>query len=311
MVRKPERHLITACLATLVAVGLAASCTEGEGLPATTGDDAPSITFTTPQTRAAVTGADDMDAFSVWAWKDDGGKVFPVDDALLVENTGSGWEYDPRYLTRWEEDKMYDFYALYPEQSVIEQNGSTTVSCDENGTITITNYNATNELDLMTATVSDRPGAEGGKVGFTFGHMLAKVSVVATVDGGNATVTAISLSGPVKGSYDGTAWTADTGSSTKVVDKSGQQITLGTNETELAGGMLLIPQSPGNFTLQLTYTLDGKEESYSGSLSTSNVPTWEANGQYKYKLTIKGNNIIFTANVVQWNTSTGGIITIE
>lgn len=309
MVRKPERHLITACLAALVAAGLAASCTEGEGLPATTGDDAPSITFTTPQTRAAVTDADDMDAFSVWAWKDDREEVFHV-SPLRVYAEGGSWEYDPQYLTRWEEGSTYDFYALYPSAESKDK-GYESASYTSDGTLSVTDFDCTKGVDLMSAVVEDRNGADGGAVAFTFGHMLAKVSVVATVDGGNATVTAISLSGPVKGSYDGTAWTADTGSSTKVVDKSGQQITLGTNETELAGGMLLIPQSPGNFTLQLTYTLDGKEESYSGSLSTSNVSTWEANGQYKYKLAIKGDNIIFTANVVQWNTSTGGIITIE
>ena len=315
MVRKPERHLITACLATLVAAGLAASCTEGEGLPATTGDDAPSNTITTPQTRAAVTGADDMDAFSVWAWKDGGGKVFPVDDALLVENTGSGWEYDPRYLTRWEEGSTYDFYALYPSVEATDK-GYESASCDPNGTLTVTGFDCTKGVDLMSAAVTDRSGAQGGAVAFTFGHMLAKVSVAGQSEGSNAYITSIKLTGAgIAGDYNSNnsnPWTT-TGNGSDL--SLATDISLPSTPTDIAGELLLIPQEVDGIGLSITYQypgVDNSSKTVSYNLPTSTVPLWEAGKSYRYTFTLMGNYIIFDKPTVQaWDDATGGIIVVE
>lgn len=326
MVRKPERHLITACLAALVAVGLAASCTEGEGLPATTGDDAPSITFTTPQTRAAVTGADDMDAFSVWAWKDDGKKVFPV-SPLRVYAEGGSWEYDPQYLTRWEEDKMYDFYALYPEQSVIEQNGSTTVSCDENGTITITNYNATNELDLMTATVSDRPGAEGGKVGFTFEHLLANIVFEARTapavagQGITMTITSFRLTGfPVTATYSSATtprWSVSNPQNERYNSTEDIPLNAVDNAYSPVADLLVFPQQLGqSLRYEVTYTSSdgGTEYTRSGRISdiSGDLVRWQPGVRYRYAMELGADYILFSRpEVEEWQEISGGRWTVE
>lgn len=321
MARKPERHLITACLAALVAACLAASCTEGEGLPATTGDDAPSITFTTPQTRAAVTDANQMAAFDVWAWKDSGEQVFPVDDALLVENTGSGWEYDPRYLTRWEEGSTYDFYALYPSaESKVK--GYESASYDEDGTLTVTGFDCsamgTDAVDLMTAASGSITYAEGGNppgsVQLSFQHELARVKF--TVKSGNtvATVSSFKVYGlNYKGTLTKAAGTA-TWSDATACDAddtpfhSEEDFTFNTTngfEKDMLGEILLMPHTETELAgakLSIAYRYPGETEDRISTigLNTAAITQWEAGSGYHYTLTIEGGTLNINVTVTGW-----------
>ena len=164
-------------------------------------------------------------------------------------------------------------------------------------------------IDLMAAARTSMDGSNPHQVAFTFRHLLAKVNIVATVENGNATVTSVSLSGvTMKGTLRGSTWSE---TSTGDFSNPSASIPLSVNETSLLGDMLLIPQSVGDFRLTVNYTLDGEEKTYQGNLSTASVTQWEAGNSYKYKLAIKGDNIIFTVKVSEWKTSTGGIITVE
>lgn len=316
MVRKPERHLITACLAALVAVGLAASCTEGEGLPATTGDDAPSITFTTPQTRAAVTSADDMDAFSVWAWKDDGKKVFPVSPLRVYAEDGS-WEYDPRYLTRWEEGSTYDFYALYPSVEATDK-GYESAEYDENGTLTVTGFDCTKGVDLMSAARGPITYVEGGNppgsVQLSFQHELARVKF--TVKAGNtvATVSSFKVYGlNYKGTLTKAAGTA-TWSDVTACDAddtpfhSEEDFTFNTTngfEKDMLGEVLLIPHTETELAgakLSIAYRYPGETEDRISTigLNTAAITQWEAGSGYHYTLTIEGGTLNINVTVTGW-----------
>lgn len=321
MVRKPERHLITACLATLVAVGLAASCTEGEGLTATTGDDAPSITFTTPQTRAAVTGADDMDAFSVWAWRTPEGDGEAVDvfdiDPLPVENTSGQWEYDSRYLERWEEGMTYDFYALYPSVEATDK-GYTSASYTSDGTLTVTGFDCTKGVDLMSAASGSITYAEGdnppGSVQLSFQHELARVKF--TVKSGNtvATVSSFKVYGlNYKGTLTKAADTA-TWSDVTACDAddtpfhSEEDFTFNTTngfEKDMLGEILLMPHTETELAgakLSIAYRYPGETEDRISTigLNTAAITQWEAGSGYHYTLTIEGGTLNINVTVTGW-----------
>ena len=166
-------------------------------------------------------------------------------------------------------------------------------------------------VDLMTAVQSVECGTDGypGKVSMPFQHELARVNVVATVEGGNAIVTNITFAGmTTSGDYSSTArWSnTATGSFTNSTDQI-----LNTEGVDLLGDMLLIPQDVSGFTVTVDYTMDGVEQPQKVITLPTTISRWEAGQSYKYTLAFKGNNIIFTVNVASWNHSTGGIITVE
>lgn len=296
-----QTYILTSllCLTTLLMPG----CTS----PIGSGDDPSSstlaINFGTPQadTRAAVSSSTDMGDFSVWGGYD--GNASNVFNQVTVHSPG--WTYDggTRY---WISGKTYNFYAVHPA-------GLNNVSVDNSGTITVNNFDCSktgNEaVDLMTATATG-DGNNPQPVAMVFGHLLAKVNIVSTVEGGNCTVTSATFSGmATKGNYKSSAgWTdTTTGSFTNSESK-----VLNTTGIDLLGDLLLIPQTvTDEFKIKVNYTLDGKEQTPKEITLPTSINHWNAGQSYKYTLTFKGNNIIFTVNVASWGHSTGGIITVE
>lgn len=278
-----------------------ASCTDtATGEPDT---DARAISFTpAAETRAAVDGTTlpANSSFKVWGWYDTDKNVF---NGNTVSNTSGAWTYDGG-TQYWIKDMTYNFYGVYP--------ADVTASVDPNGTITVTGFDcsATGDaaVDLMTATAQG-DGNKPAPVAMEFKHQLSKVNIVATVEGGNCTVNSVTFSGmATKGSYNSTdGWSAPTkGNFTSNVSKP-----LNTTGVDLLGNLLLIPQTvTDQFKISVNYTLDGEAQTKEISLPTS-IGQWEAGQSYKYTLTFKGNNIIFTVNVASWGHSTGGIITVE
>ena len=272
------------------------------------------IAFGTPQTKAAIESSfPDGSAFAVWGWytntDDTTGNPF---DQETVTNNGGTWNYSggTRY---WVLEATYNFYAVYPN--------TVNAKCTSDGAITITDFDAStagaDAVDLMTAEATDITHATAESiepVDLRFSHLLAKVNIVATVDGGNATITDIAFTDmDTQGTYQSqntdNPW-SNTSSGEDFTQES--PTVLGATETDLLGDMLLIPQTVDN-SIQLTvsYILDGTTVSDKKVSLPTNVTRWEAGKSYKYTLTFEGNNIVFSVNVSQWNTSMGGIITVE
>lgn len=296
---------------------LAVACTSDNDVPFPD-SEAPSIDFEgSALTRGIVNAADDMSAFDVWGWYSPisgTGTARQVFDATLVSRNGTTWTYDN--IQRWQQGNSYQFYAIYP--SFDAECGYESASCDQDGTFTINNFDCSKTgdeaVDLMTAVRSVECGTDGypGKVSMPFQHELAKVNIKATVEGGNAIVTKITFSGMKTGGNYNSART-DRWSDTK----SGSFINeihqpLDTKGVDLLGDMLLIPQNVNNdIKLKVEYILDGVQPTSKEFTLPATVEKWEAGKSYKYTITFKGNNIVFTVNVASWNHSTGGIITVE
>lgn len=291
---------------------LAVACTSDNDVPFPD-SEAPSIDFEgSALTRGIVNAADDMSAFDVWGWYSPisgTGTARQVFDATLVSRNGTTWTYDN--IQRWQQGNSYQFYAIYPSFDE-------SASCDQNGTFTINNFDCSKTgdeaVDLMTAVRSVECGTDGypGKVSMPFQHELAKVNIKATVEGGNAIVTKITFSGMKTGGNYNSAST-DRWSDTKsgsFINETHQP--LDTKGVDLLGDMLLIPQNVNNdIKLKVEYILDGVQQTPKEFTLPATVEKWEAGKSYRYTITFKGNNIVFTVNVASWNHSTGGIITVE
>lgn len=290
----------------LSALLLTAACTDE--LAENPADDARPIAFTpAAETRAAVEGGSlpSGSSFSVWGWYGTDGnitnQVFKNLSETVTESNGS-WGYTGG-LQYWIPGMTYNFYGVYP---------ASYGSCTNSGVITVEDFDCSkfgeDAVDLMTATATG-DGSNPAPVAMEFKHQLSKVNIVATVEGGNCTVTSVTFSGmATKGCYNSTDGWSDptTGNFTSNVSKP-----LNTTGVDLLGNLLLIPQTvTDQFKINVNYTLDGETQTKEISLPTS-IGQWEAGQSYKYTLTFKGNNIIFTVNVASWGHSTGGIITVE
>ncbi len=302
---------------SVFSIFLAVACTSDNDVPFPD-SEAPSIDFEgSALTRGIVNAADDMSAFDVWGWYSPisgTGTARQVFDATLVSRNGTTWTYDN--IQRWQQGNSYQFYAIYP--SFDAECGYESASCDQDGTFTINNFDCSKTgdeaVDLMTAVRSVKCGTDGypGKVSMPFQHELAKVNIKATVEGGNAIVTKITFSGMKTGGNYNSAST-DRWSDTKsgsFINETRQP--LDTKGVDLLGDMLLIPQNVNNdIKLKVEYILDGVQQTPKEFTLPATVEKWEAGKSYRYTITFKGNNIVFTVNVASWNHSTGGIITVE
>jgi len=298
--------------AVCVVAGMAA-CTSSPGGETDPGLNEYPIAFQSPQieSRGAVGDVQDMSDFRVWGWRTpEYESSVPVFEGEKV--SAGSWTYEggTRY---WVMDQTYNFYAVHPVFPL--EGNETTVNVTSDGSFTINDFDCSKTgdeaVDLMTAVQSVECGTDGypGKVSMPFQHELARVNVVATVEGGNAIVTNITFAGmTTSGDYSSTArWSnTATGSFTNSTDQI-----LNTEGVDLLGDMLLIPQDVLGFTVTVDYTMDGVEQPQKVITLPTTISRWEAGQSYKYTLAFKGNNIIFTVNVASWNHSTGGIITVE
>lgn len=257
-------------------------------------------------TRAVVENTGDLGSFSVWGWYT---KTTPVqifgdeNGGTTVESPNWTYEGGARY---WVPGATYNFYGVYP---------NTVDAQVSNGVITVPSFDCSatgdDAVDLMTA-VSSRiyDGTDASAVVMDFNHLLSKVNIMATVEGGNATVTSVTFSGmATQGNYSSTDGWNDTAQGSFT---SNESKVLNSTGVDLLGDMLLIPQTiTENFKVSVTYTMDEEQKTTEIVLPTANASNWEAGKSYRYTLAFKGNNIIFTVNVVPWNHSAGGIITVE
>lgn len=296
-----KRISIKATMGLAAILLLTAACTdELNDRPADTGR---AIAFTpAAETRAAVEGSalPSGSSFSVWGWYGTGNEINKnVFDGNTVRESGGTWGYTGG-TQYWIPGMTYNFYGVYP---------ASYGSCNNSGVITVDNFDCSNAVDLMTATATGLLGDAAPTVAMEFQHLLSKVNIVATVEGGSCIVTSVTFSGmATKGNYKSTVgWT---GTTTGYFTSNKEKI-LNTIGVDLLDDLLLIPQTvTDQFKIMVSYTLDGVQMSQEIALPNS-ISQWDAGQSYKYTLTFKGNNIIFTVNVASWNSSTGGIITVE
>ena len=313
MAQKPLQHLYLA-LALLLTTGITASCADDLTDGSTTGTpiafDAPRAT----ETRAAVEGTNlpENSSFKVWGGRTDYNVL--EFDGETVKESGGAWNYTggTRY---WHEGSIYNFYALYPD----DVQGAAYF----NSTITINNFDcsATGDaaVDLMTASRTNITYLQDGEVpdpvGFTFEHLLARITVsVQTGQGVTAMVTSATLSDIMtEGSYNSnneTKWNlADT--------KTTFSETTPQDNKDLFGDMLIIPQDlteDVTLTIILTRTVDNNpaEELRAVSKISTLTPHWRAGNHYRYTLTVEPDAITFSDfTVPEWGeTPTGGDINI-
>ena len=267
------------------------------------------IGFTSGMTKAAVTDVSEMENIRVWGtYTKDGSSADVFGTAgQEVHYVGGAWTYSPvRY---WVLGAEYAFHAVYPAEVTGVMVG--------NGGIVIKGFDATQGHDLMAATAKGIRYDEVSAiqpVALNFKHLLARVNIVGVVTGGGRlNVKKITFSGmPKEGNYSNGKW--EIGGSEGVVAK--ENIILNSAAgTDIFGDMLMIPQAVEGFGVSITYTKneETEEQQVSYPLPAGEVVEWEAGRSYRYTFTVDvAGNIIFMKPVVtDWNTATGGIVTVE
>lgn len=275
----------------------------GDGMPEG------AIGFTSGMTKAAVTDVAGMGDIRVWGtYTRDGASTEVFGTAgQEVHYAGGAWTYSPvRY---WVLGAEYAFHAVHPA-------GIEGVAVDGNG-ITITDFDATQRRDLMAAMTEGISYAEVSEiqpVSLTFKHLLARVNIVGMVTGGGQMhVQKIDFTGMAEqGNYEAGGW-KDLQDGTGFTDT---EFTLNSAAgTDIFGDLLMIPQPVEEFEVSITYTENEEMEvrTVTYPLPAGEVGEWEAGKSYRYTFTVDvAGNIIFMKPVVtDWNTATGGIVTVE
>ena len=313
MAYKP-RHLMTLFLPALLLAGFAVSCTDTDVLP-----DAgtPSIDFGTPDlTRGVVTSDADMDVFDVWGWyKPTGGSETATDtqvfNATPVTKKGNSWKYDNPQ--RWQPGNTYRFYAVYPSSGATNK-GYESASYDENGNLTITNFDCTKGVDLMTASqncVADEMIAQKQSVKFSFKHLLAYINVIVTSEGDAVSVSDVKLYGINHiGNLKESGWVLSEPSTKDNPSFTSTGLSIPENDTQeysiWADNLLLLPETAlESAFLEFDYQYSGDTEIKHSviPLKTGNVTKWDTNTRYNYRINIPQNSVDveLTVTVTDWN----------
>ena len=307
------RTFPTKPLFLLLCLSLAACTSElADGNPAG-GEGA--IAFQVPQTRAAVTSAADMQAFSVWGGYD--GNATNVFDGKEVAKGGGGTVWTYQGTQYWLAGKTYNFYAVYPVG---------VGSCDAQGNITVSDFDASQDnygRDLMTADVLNIAYAESetpAPVAFTFQHELARVNIIVRTD---PSVSVSDLIANLKGVRpQGTlarpaggraSWTLGQ----KSVELAEEVSSMTDNSEKTLWDLMLIPQETQGIELSISLkrAQDGESDTETVKFYvdfSDTMARWSAGHSYRYLLTVEVDAITFgNFTVPQWDeTHTGGDINI-
>ena len=289
---------IAGCLAAFCLTFVSCTSTVDDGL-----QNSRAITFTpAADTRAAVTGYEDMGDFQVWGWYGGDGTAAPnnVFDGTVVYKD-AGWNYTDgvRY---WKAGETYNFYAVYP----------TDVKADVSsyGTITVTNFDCSKTgSEAATATGN---GSNPAPVALTFNHELARVNIIVTSEGDAVNISNAQLYGISHiGSLNGNEWDFGGISDVNAPSFETESLSIPANDTQdyfLFGGDLLLPPHKSlsdNATLDFSYQYtigDTTSKSASIKLKTSSVTAWEKGKRYNYRINISRNatNVTLVVEVTNW-----------
>lgn len=300
-----ELHHIPAAL--ILPLLLAVSCTKHSPE-----QDRSAIAFApAPHTKSIVEAPANMQSFAVWGYFTPEGntaseEIFSCTKVYRPDDGFGNWTYDsPRYWT----EGSYRFYAVHPDTTAVK------AECTDSTGLTIDFSSPAADIDLMTAaatrtySAADPPTADA--VPLDFGHLLARVSIVVSTQGGEITINSLTFSGmhlsgrcsytPAAASAaDQVMWTVDDGA------QDGGLFTLVSADETLSGertyaDLLLIPgQAPSASTVTLVYTVgSGEEETVSMNLPAA--PLWECGKRYTYTITVKPGSAKLNIHVNDWN----------
>lgn len=292
-------------------VALLGACS-GESFEPSYGDEG-AISFTTPQTRAAIEDASNMKSFSVWGWYKntvtEGSPLVSAFDNTTVTQSSNGWNYEggTRY---WIPGNTYNFYAVHPTGKG---------SYNSEGVLTVPSFDCSatgqNAIDLMTA-VSDPIKYEKGQtpepVELHFGHRLVRLNFIVTSEGDAVTITEAKIYGMSHvGSLQADSWSlGDVSTSDGTPFKTDELVIPegDKNAYYLFGGDMLLPphNSLNGVMLEFKYRYSNEQEEHpvAISLGEQNVATsWEAGKRYNYNINIPLNavDVEFTVAVKDWD----------
>lgn len=316
------------CLAA-ASVWLLGACTsETPG----TSYEVKAISFSTPQTRAAIEDASKMESFSVWGWYRNtatGGTPISVFNNTIVTQS-SGWNYEggTRY---WIPGNTYNFYAVHPV-------GLNQVSCTDKGVLRIPDFDCSTASDLMIASKTNLSAENGAAQGvqLTFSHLLARIEVTAKRHNAAADIAGFNprvISAKVYGMYKNadfeaninevidvtSAWTVKgepTASDSPLADIPQPTDISSTQDTPLLD-ILLFPQLiQRDYYLEIIYSTDGgvsTKPAQKIQLTTLPITQWESGKRYHYSFTISADDrILFDKpTVTEWDEAVGGIIIVD
>ena len=273
--------------------------------------------FVPDVTKAVVESAGDMSEFAVWGLYTPAGAAAatepPVFDGERVYRSGNfpdaPWIYDiPRFWT----EGTYDFYALYPYETALNQSVSATT--DNFG---IRSYDASvldeddgAPRDLMLAVSADKEydgPADSGEVSFTFHHLLCMIEFEvinpsSTED--EPSVSSASLYGMHRKwdfMADGTFGIGNTAESIaagwKNMDEQTsadnpycmvENLSISSNTSQsLFGNIMMVPQTVTDaLVFNIIYQDYTGEHELTIPLSTTGVTAWNAGKKYRYTLTL-------------------------
>lgn len=301
-----ELHHIPAAL--ILPLLLAVSCTKHSPE-----QDRSAIAFApAPHTKSIVEAPEGMQSFAVWGYFTPEGntaseEIFSRTKVYRPDDGFGDWTYDsPRYWT----EGSYRFYAVHPDTTAVK------AACTDGTGLTIDFSSPAADIDLMTAaatrTYSAADPASADAVPLDFGHLLARVSIVVSTQGGEITINSLTFSGmhlsgtcsytPAAASAaDQVKWTVDDGAQ----DGTGL-FTLVSAAEALSGertyaDLLLIPdQDPSASTVNLVYRV-GSGEAETVSMKLPAAPLWECGKRYTYTITVKPGSAELKIHVNEWN----------
>lgn len=285
------------------------------------------IDFSPRITRSAVTSLGDGDSFAVWARESIDGTSRLILAEEEVHCSGNIWSYDN--IRYWKSGATYDFYALYPHNTANVTLPNNVVG--ETPQITITEFDARNAVDLMTAEQTGfvYPGSSYSVV-FDFRHLLSKVEIVGRIDpaleeaGVSARIISATLYGMAAtgsntvdaGGYG--RWTLGPATTSRSPFSTRDTVDLSLTGVTLFGEMLPLPQTiTQEFILEIEYEYTDAHYtqnrfSKTFRLADAGLTQWEPAKGYRYTFTVGSDYILFDKpEVVPWKSASGGIVTVE
>ena len=292
------------------------------------------------ETKAPVESSYKMDEFAVWAahYNPDGSlsSPLPMDGIEVYRDNRGAWVYDD--LKLWENGDWH-FEAFYPLPSDLQaikpvqgKDALEVIFSAPKGEGAVLEgltvnyyYGPTASHDLMTAehtrpyTATD-PNASA-PVGFTFNHLLSRVTISVKTSSSNVSLTALTFSGmSVLGEYNGVGnsgkWRlltdypvfSDFPAGEFHADLTDWQNPLPSDgpPVDVLRDLLLIPQTPGDETnghdpinIEVSYTLNGQSETKTVNLPST--PAWEPGRHYRYTLAVGTADVTLNIGVEDWD----------
>ena len=292
------------------------------------------------ETKAPVESSDEMDGFAVWAAHYTDGSLnnsLPMYGIEVYRDNRGAWVYDD--LKLWENGDWH-FEAFYPLPSDLQaikpvqgKDALEVIFTAPKGEGAVLEgltvnyyYGPTASHDLMTAehtrpyTATD-PNASA-PVGFTFNHLLSRVTISVKTSSSNVSLTALTFSGmSVLGEYNGVGnsgkWRlltdypvfSDFPAGEFHADLTDWQNPLPSDgpPVDVLRDLLLIPQTPGDETnghdpinIEVSYTLNGGQPE-TKTVNLPSTPAWEPGRHYRYTLSVGSADVTLNIGVEDWD----------